>query len=237
MALQRRLLVAADEERRALARELHDETGQSPTALLVRLRTLEGVATLHEARRAARDLRELTSRTLDEVGRLARGLHPRVLDELGLVAAITRYIEEFADTHGIAVMFRKCGMNDGRELVPAAIATTLYRLLQESLTNVARHARARNVRIDLTARNGTVRLTLTDDGRGMDPEALRNSKGAGHAARGHLGLIGMQERTALFGGTLEICSTTGEGTTVAVEFPLGEPRRTDRGNGTGQRHG
>jgi PAS domain S-box-containing protein len=222
--LHHRLMVAADEERRRIARELHDETGQSLTALLVGLRALADAPTLRGARISALRLRELAARTLDDVGRLARGLHPSVLDELGLVPAATRHVEEFERTFGLPITLRTTGLEEHH--VPLPLGTAVYRLLQEALTNIARHAQAHSVRIVLRAESQRIVLEVRDDGIGFDSHrALEPETRKGREVR--LGLLSMRERTALFGGELEIRSAPGRGTTIIARLPLGDapPRK------------
>jgi PAS domain S-box-containing protein len=202
------VMTAQDEERGRIARELHDETGQSLTALLVGLRTLEESQTIGEAVERAQQLREVAARTLRDVGRLARGLHPSVLDDLGLAVAVTRHVQEFARLHGIAEDTRIEGL-DADPLLPL-VQNTVYRVLQEALTNVAKHAGARRVSIRLTRDETTVELRVRDDGVGFEP-------GANH--RG-LGLQGIRERAALLGGAVQLESEPGEGTMLMARFPV-----------------
>jgi PAS domain S-box-containing protein len=201
------VMTAQDEERRRIARELHDETGQSLTALLVGLRTIEGSQTTAQAVQLAQRLRETTAQTLIDVGRLWRGLHPGVLDDLGLAAAVTRHAEEFALAHEVAVKVRIEGL-DADGLSPL-VQATVYRVLQEALTNVARHAGARSVSVRLARRAGSVELRVQDDGAGFKPG---NS--------GRLGLRGMRERAALLGGSLKVESRPGAGTTITAHIPV-----------------
>ncbi len=201
------VMTAQDDERRRIARELHDETGQSLTALLVGLRTIQESRTLAQAVKLARQLRETTARTLVDVGRLWRGLHPGVLDELGLAAAAARHAQDFARLHGITVDVRTEGL-DSSPLAPL-LQLTVYRVLQEALTNVAQHARARTASVRVWRDAGTVALRVEDDGAGFKP-----GKG------GRLGLRGMRERAALLGGSIEVESRLGQGTTVTAQFPV-----------------
>ena len=201
------VMTAQDDERRRIARELHDETGQSLTALLVGLRTIEGSQTAAQAVELARRLRETTAQTLIDVGRLSRGLHPGVLDDLGLAAAVSRHGEEFAQAHRIAVTVQTKGL-DADGLSPL-LQATVYRVLQEALTNVARHAGARSVRIRLVRGKASVELRVQDDGAGFEPG---NS--------GRLGLRGMRERASLLGGSVEVESRPGKGTTITARIPL-----------------
>jgi len=212
-SLLRRLISAQDDERRRTARELHDEAGQALTGVLVGLRRVQAAATLAKAKAGASGLREITSRAVTDVGRLARGLHPSVLDDMGLVAAVRRYVAEYTRLHEVKVTVDA----DARVLsqrLPSAVEVTLYRVVQEALTNVARHAHAKSIEIVIRDGETAVDLIVRDDGSGFDPNALARS-----AARGRLGLIGMRERIALLGGSISIDSRPGAGTTVAVGIP------------------
>src|ERR1043166_3701062 len=190
-------VIAQEEERRRIAHELHDEAGQSLTALLVGLRTIEESRTIAEAAELAQRLRGIAAQTLDEVGRLSRGLHPSILDEVGLPAAVTRQAQEFARLHEIAADLR---IELDATSLPPPLQTTVYRVLQEALTNVARHAGARSVSVRLVRTGTTVELWVRDDGIGFDPAA---GDGAAPGDR-HLGLQGMRERAGLLGGSVEI---------------------------------
>ena len=201
------VMSAQDDERRRIARELHDETGQSLTALLVGLRTIEGAQTAAQAVELACRLRETTARTLIDVGRLWRGLHPGVLDDLGLGAAVTRHAEEFARAYRIAVDVQTEGL-DADGLAPL-LQATLYRVLQEALTNVARHAGARRVNVQLLRSEGAIELRVQDDGAGFKP-----------GKSGRLGLRGMRERAALLGGSVKVESRPGAGTTITARIPV-----------------
>lgn len=208
--LMKRLISVEDEERRRIARELHDETGQSLTALLVGLQAIEERALTHDVRTAAQRLRGVAARTVDDVGRLARGLHPSVLDDVGLAAAARRHASDYAKSFGIAVDLRLKGIASLR--LPPLVQTTLYRILQEALTNVARHARAQRVGVALKREGAMLVLVVRDDGVGFDTGAAR-----GRASG--LGLHGMRERVALLGGSVEIESRPEKGTTVRARIP------------------
>jgi PAS domain S-box-containing protein len=202
------VMTAQDDERGRIARELHDETGQALAALLVGLRTIEEARTMAEAGNLAQQMREVAARTLHDVGRLARGLHPAVLDELGLAVAVTRHVQEFARLHAIAEDTRIEGL-DAEPLLPL-VQNTVYRVLQEALTNVAKHAAARRVSVRLERGDTMVELQVRDDGVGFNP-------GANH--RG-LGLQGMRERAALLGGAVQLESAPGKGTLITARFPV-----------------
>jgi signal transduction histidine kinase len=210
LGLLKRLLSAEDQERRRIARELHDETGQSLTTLLVGLRAIGDITGLAEVRSVAKRLREVAAHTVDEVGRLARGLHPAVLDDKGLVAAMRRHVSDFAKAFGVVIDLRVVG-NVPRRMAPLA-QSTMYRILQEALTNVARHAQARRVGIMLKHKNAILEIVIRDDGVGFDPAAAL-SEASG------LGLHGMQERVALLGGSVAIESRRGHGTSIRARIP------------------
>lgn len=212
-SLLRRLISAQDDERRRTARELHDEAGQALTGVLVGLRRVHAAMTLAKAKAGARGLREITSRAITDVGRLARGLHPSVLDDMGLVAAVRRYVAEYTGLHGMKVSVNADAQVLSQRL-PSALEVTLYRVVQEALTNAARHAHAKCIEIVIRGEETAVELNVRDDGSGFDPNALVRS-----AARGRLGLIGMRERIALLGGSMSLDSRPGAGTTVAVRVP------------------
>ncbi|WP_447972838.1 PAS domain-containing sensor histidine kinase [Nitrospira sp. Kam-Ns4a] len=158
------VMAAQEDERRQLARELHDETGQSLMSLLLGLHTIEAATTLEMAQAQARQYRQIAARTLDEIRRLAMGLRPSVLDDLGLVAALERHAAEYTKAHGILVDLHVHGLESCR--LPMAIETTLYRIIQEALTNVAKHAKATVVGIVLERKPGWVQAIVEDNGRG-----------------------------------------------------------------------
>jgi PAS domain S-box-containing protein len=225
--LLEQVLAAQEEERCRIARDLHDGTGQSLTSLLFGLRALEKAPDLAAARTYAAELRRLTTEAIEEVRRMARGLRPSVLDDLGLVAALDRYVSDFAQAYGMAIEVRAPDLDCRR--LPATAETALYRIVQEALTNVARHSRAKSVRIVIECDPSTIRATVEDDGVGFDRDALLRSPDA----RKHLGLTGMEERAALLNGAVTIESRPGAGTVVRVHVPLteddhGEDPRPDR---------
>jgi PAS domain S-box-containing protein len=220
--LLEQVTAAQEEEQRRLARELHDETGQSLTSLLVGLRTLAEAPSLAAVREQVAELRRVAARTLDEVRRLARGLRPGVLDELGLVPAVDQLATDHTQMHSIAVEVSAVGF--GIERLPPAVETALYRIIQEALTNAAKHSGARTANVVLQRRREMVQAIVSDDGCGFDVEGTLRTP----AARAHLGLHGMRERAALLDGTVTIESTPGEGTTIYVRVPaIGGPDGKD----------
>lgn len=212
-----RVISAEDAERRRIARELHDETSQSLTSLLVGLKALEQTIDSVAGRDRVEHLRALTSRTVEELGRLARGLHPSVLDDLGFPTAIERYGDEYSKAHSIDVDVHIRGL-DAENRLPLVIETTLYRILQEALTNVARHAAARTVSIIVERKDHEIRAIIEDDGSGFDLSEGTTSLDLS----GGLGLHGIRERAALLKGWVTLESAPGIGTTLFVHIPFRE---------------
>jgi PAS domain S-box-containing protein len=205
-----RFMSLQEAERRHIARELHDEAGQLLASLLVGLRAVSESKRLEDARKQAKELRSLVSRTMDEIGSLARGLHPAILDDLGLSAALSRLVTDFEKIHGVRIAL-KAGRFRTDQL-PPAVQIGLYRIVQEALTNVVKHAAARSAEVRFKVLPEFVEVTIADDGRGFDSSLRDRAPGS------HLGLQGMRERTALMGGTLDIASGLG-GTRVTVRIP------------------
>jgi PAS domain S-box-containing protein len=216
--LLNQVITVQEEERRRIARELHDETAQSLASLLLGLSALQESRTVKGARAQARELHQVATRALAEVRRLAWGLRPSVLDDLGLPAALERYASELARTRGIAVEIDTGGLGPGR--LSAAIETALYRIMQEALSNVVRHAGARRVRLRLDRFGAMVSMVIADDGRGFDPDRPPAPATAAHG----LGIHTMRERALVLNGTLTIQSAPGAGTRVSVEMPLAVER-------------
>jgi PAS domain S-box-containing protein len=208
--LLEREFTVQEEERRRIARELHDEAGQLLTSLLVGLRTLEDSVKITEVKAQGHRLRKLAAQAMEEIGRLARGLHPTVLDDHGLGVALSRYVAEYTETHKIAVHLTLSGLDSSN--LPLAAQIRLYRILQEALTNVARHSGAKKVSIIFTRSATVLKVAVIDDGCGFDAEAV--------AASSHrLGIQSMRERAAMLGGTVSFTSQ-GKGTRILVQIPL-----------------
>ncbi len=203
----RRVVEAQELERKRLARELHDETGQALTSILLGLRTLEDTKSEEELASAVAALREIAVSTLHDVRRLAVELRPKTLDDFGLVPAVERLAESFGEQTGLHVQF------EARlaERLPPDVETALYRIVQEGLTNVVKHARARTVSILLTRKGSSVAAVIEDDGRGFSQDAY---EGEG------IGIVGMRERLALIDGTLSVETAPGAGTALVAEVPL-----------------
>jgi signal transduction histidine kinase len=204
----RRAVEAQELERKRLSRELHDETGQALTSILLGLRSLEETGD-ESVTEAVVSLRELVVQTLQDVRRLAVELRPTALDDFGLAAALERLANTFAEQTGTAVEFES---RLADERLPGDVETALYRIVQEALTNIVKHARADHVSIVLQRKDKVVTAVIEDDGRGFAADAQRD---------GGLGLKGMKERVELVNGRFQIESSAGTGTTLVVEVPAG----------------
>lgn len=212
--LSRRLVEVQETERREIARELHDETGQALTSLKLGLRLLEKDAT-HPKNVIAHvaELRETTDNVMESLHRLAMNLRPASLDHLGLIATLKNLVDNVRQQSGLKARFRALGFSN--ELgIPENIETALYRIVQEALTNIIRHAKATRADIILEHRDHKLVLIIEDDGRGFGTRELSSPE--------HLGIIGMRERTEQIGGKMILESTRGIGTTIVVEVPFGD---------------
>jgi two-component system, NarL family, sensor kinase len=214
-ALSRRLVQAQEAERGRVALELHDHITQLLCATLVRSQVLSNKLSARDwpAKREAMRLREMLGQTAAEVERISRNLRPGVLDQLGLVAVLRDTSKEFAQRTGVAVKLA-CVRLAPR--LPADTELTLYRILQEALKNVEKHARARHVTVCLKQQDGFVQLAIEDDGVGFDldhPPAKRQGKGG-------LGLLSMRERVTCVGGAFKVKSSRRAGTAIEVRVPL-----------------
>jgi len=204
----RRVVEAQELERTRLARELHDETGQALTSILLELKSLEQALGSEEGRAQAASLRDLVVSTLQDVRRLAVELRPSALDDFGLQPALERLVDTYSQHTSIPVDLE---IQLGGQRLPSEVETTLYRLVQEALTNIAKHAGATAVSVLLTRKPASVALVVEDDGEGFDPADARD---------GSLGIVGMRERLGLLGGRLRVESAPGKGATLAAEVPL-----------------
>lgn len=215
--LSRQVLTAQEGERQRIARELHDETAQSLTSLLIGLRMIEKAGTPQELLSRISDLRSQTMRTLEEVRKMAVDLRPSTLDDLGLAAALHWYTGDFARRNRIEVSFRECGL-DAR--LSDDVEVVVYRIVQEALTNVAKHAEATRVDVSVALEGWNVLASVVDNGVGFDVPSVMRSRERG------LGLFGMQERVALVGGSFRITSLPGQGTRVSVTIPTHQAPNT-----------
>lgn len=211
--LSRQLIATQESERRHLARELHDEIGQSLTGIKLNLKALQHPAQVPKSSSLVQDTIDVVDQTLLQVRSLALDLRPSMLDDIGLVAALRWCLNRQSQRAGFAPHFVAESAVSGAS---PEINTACFRIAQESLTNVSRHAQARNVRVEIRQLDRELELLVSDDGIGFDVPAARDR--ASHGAS--LGLLGMQERVQLVGGQFEIESNPSGGTTVRARFPM-----------------
>jgi signal transduction histidine kinase len=225
--LSQRLVEVSEATLQAVSRELHDDFGQAITAVRMDLNRVEReLPPTSTARQQLRSARHQLANILQNVRNLSQILRPAVLDDLGLVAAIESYATRFSERTGVSVELQ---LPSSEPTLPPEIELTLYRVLQEALTNVARHARAHNVHITLERTEDRIRLSVRDDGKGF-VVAERTAPPSGFG----LGIAGMRERAQLYGGNLRVQSKLGEGTEVIVELPLVNTAEGDRERGVAQ---
>ncbi len=213
--LLNRAISAQEEERRRIARELHDEFGQTLTGLVMSIESLENTTQPTQFREKLQHNKSLVSRALEDLRRLTVDLRPSVLDDLGLIAAIRSYIQSRLAAAGIRAQFETKGFTGEKHLAPT-IETALFRIVQEAGNNIIRHAQAHQVKIQLTLSDSRITAAIEDDGQGFDVEAVMRSRSEKQA----LGLLGIQERAMLLGGTFDVKSVVGTGTRLTVEIPL-----------------
>jgi signal transduction histidine kinase len=211
-------VTSQEEERHRIARELHDQMGQHLTALTLGLKALrdaddDGRSGDYRLQR----LQDLINQIGQEAHRIALELRPTALDDLGLHSALWNYAEEWSERCGIEVDFQSRGL-DQRRLDPE-VETTVYRVVQEALTNVAKHAEAEHVALILEHRSDHLLAIVEDDGRGFDAEMVLGSPAFGS----RMGLVGMKERAALVGGAIQVESSPDNGTAVLIRIPLSSP--------------
>ncbi|HWQ83003.1 MAG TPA: GAF domain-containing protein, partial [Anaerolineales bacterium] len=212
---------AQEDERKRIARELHDETSQTLTAMLFTLDDAAECSDLNEVRQRLSHLRGLSEHTLDGVHKLIFDLRPSMLDHLGLVPALRGYAEACLVNQGVRVVVDE---TSAPRRLESGVETAIFRVVQEALNNIARHAAARNVWIQLNYNHQCLTVTVEDDGIGFEPSSVQISP-SGHPGKGNqrgLGLMGMRERLELLGGTLEITSLPGQGTELVITVPLME---------------
>lgn len=211
--LRRKLLQAQEEERRRIARELHDQMGQNLSALNVGLKSLVNPQSRADLGNQVQRLQELAAQTARDLHRVAVELRPAALDELGLVKAIRALADPWSMRYGIDVDF------EAGQYQPAGISseteTVLYRIIQEALNNVAKHSGAKHVALVLSRSADHVQVIVEDDGRGFDSRVSPSRNG-----RGRLGLLGIQERLGMIGGTLKVESAPESGATLIVRIPI-----------------
>ncbi len=214
--LTRRLVVAQEEERKRIAQELHDELGQALTAISLDLGGIEKALppeTFPGIRERLIDARSLADEVDERISELALDLRPSLLDDLGLLPTLQWYLNRYSQRLGIEVAM---DFKDLESRLPGEVETTLYRVIQEALTNIARHAQAGTVRLSLERSATAVAVTIQDDGRGFDVEEVQSSA----ASLGGVGLLGINDRVSTLGGRVEIHSRPGQGVRIQIEIPL-----------------
>ena len=210
-----KVISVQEDERKRISRELHDETSQSLTSVMVGLRLLESHSVHEDNKRSLCEMREVVASTLDEIRNMARQLRPSVLDDLGLFPAIQRYIADYPRRFGLDVDLHVRGLIDQR--LNPQIEIAAYRIIQEALTNIARHAIAENACVIMEHRQNQLLIVIEDDGIGFNTQEFENKESG-------LGIFGMKERAALAGGSLVIETKPGTGTSLYLKIPLEEDR-------------
>lgn len=207
-------ITAQEDERKRISRELHDEFGQTLTGLIMTIESMADMVTPEQIKLKGKlgSAKSLVTRALEDIRRLTLDLRPSALDDLGLVTAIRTYANTHLENRGIKVKFESKGF--GERLNPV-VETSVFRIVQEAINNIIKHAGANNVRIQLTSSEGKVTACVEDDGKGFDVAAVLRS----HTGKDSLGLVGIQERTMLLGGTFNIKSLPGKRTSLRVEIP------------------
>jgi signal transduction histidine kinase len=208
------LFAAIEEERRHIACDLHDGVGQSLTMVISGLRSLSETVGRQEVSRRILGLKETAEMGLTEVKRLSLGLRPSLLDDLGLAPAIERLAVDVQTHHGVEVRVEDDAIQGIR--FPAAVETALFRICQEALTNVVKHASARRAEVRLFREPEAILLEIVDDGCGIDADRLHRKALDGS----HMGIVGMCERATLLGGELSVVGEPGEGTRITARIPL-----------------
>jgi signal transduction histidine kinase len=209
----RKVISAQEEERRRIARELHDDTAQALAAVGVSLEAALEDMPLTPARWRLESLKLLVNQSLTDLHRVIYDLRPSILDDLGLSAAIHWLAEEHLRRTGVAVKVESYGID---ERLPSEIETAVFRVIQEALSNIERHAEADAVLAQVSLENGTLSVEIEDDGKGFEPDTVGVTTGS---ARG-LGLQGMRERVELMGGSFTLISSPGRGTRIAITVPV-----------------
>ena len=219
-SLSHKLILVREEESRRIARELHDEIGQILAVLNLNLAAVKKGAGSEIAREAVDGCLDLVARLITKVRRLSLDLHPPLLDDFGLVTALRRHVESLAECTGLDLRFQA---DEGIGRLGTELETVCYRVVQEAITNALRHAEPVHLLIRLRLDAGKLELSVSDDGRGFDPEAALERSAGGES----LGLLGMRERVSLVSGELSIISAPGAGTVIKASFPLVRTREED----------
>jgi signal transduction histidine kinase len=220
--LSRQLLLAQEEERKMISRELHDQIAQTLTGINVRLASLktEALADTKGLQKKITSTQRLVEKSVDIVHRFARELRPTVLDDLGLIPALLAFMKSFTKRTGVRTHLTAFA---ALEQLNSTRRTVLFRVVQEALTNVARHAQASRVEVSIQKLPGRIRMKIKDDGKSFQVQRVLQAKG-----NKHLGLLGMRERLEMIGGNFGVESAPGKGTIVQAQIPLGNGRAGGR---------
>lgn len=214
-ALLSRVVNAQEEERKRVAAEIHDTIAQSLVGLLTRVQTCQSLLpkTSKKAQSALDELKTLALENIKEVRQIIFNLRPSTLDDLGLIPTIEHYLKKFETETKIKTSLTVHGL-EGK--LPPVLETAIYRVIQEAMTNVKKHAKADHVSLEILKRSGRLRLTISDNGAGFKPEKARGKSPDGDS----VGILGMKERVALLGGTFEVHALEGKGSKIMIEVPL-----------------
>ncbi|MGA2700027.1 MAG: response regulator [Isosphaeraceae bacterium] len=219
-SLSHKLILVREQESRHIARALHDEIGQILAVLNLNLAAVKKGAGSELARQSVDGCLDLVARLITKVRRLSLDLHPSLLDDFGLVTALRRHVESLADRTGLDLRFQA---DEGIVRLGTELETVCFRVVQEAITNALRHAEPGHLLVRLRLYKGKLELSVSDDGRGFDPEAALERSAGGES----LGLLGMRERVALVSGELSIISAPGAGAVIKASFPLIKTREED----------
>jgi signal transduction histidine kinase len=216
--LSRQLLLAQEEERKMISRELHDQIAQTLTGINVRLASLktEAMVNTKGLQKKITSTQRLVEKSVDIVHRFARELRPTVLDDLGLIPALHSFMKSFAKRTGVRASLIAFA---AVEQLDTARRTVLFRVAQEALTNVGRHAQASRVEVSIQKLPNRICMKIKDDGKSFQVQRMLHAKG-----NKHLGLLGMRERLEMIGGSLGVESAPGKGTTICAQIPPGNGR-------------
>jgi signal transduction histidine kinase len=223
--LSRQILIAHEEERKKISRELHDEIGQILAGVNIRLATLKNESAIHDqnVKRKIASTQELVERSMKTIHRFARELRPAVLDDVGLIPALQAHIKDLVQRTRMPIRFQVSNPARIRGQLDSVQRTAFYRVAQEALSNVVKHAKASFVRMSLQRRNGTFHMEIKDNGKSFSVERMMRMK-----RLKRLGLLGMRERMEMIGGSLTLEAKPGKGTTVRAQAPLKIPHASIR---------
>jgi signal transduction histidine kinase len=223
--LSHQILIAHEEERKKISRELHDEIGQILAGVNIRLATLKNESTIHNrsVKRKIASTQQLVEKSMRTIHRFARELRPAVLDDVGLIPALQSYVKDFARRTRIPVRLKVVNPSRIKGRLDSVQRTAFYRVAQEALSNVVKHAKASLVHMSLHRYDGVVRMEIKDNGKSFSVERMMHMK-----RRKRLGLLGMRERMEMIGGSFALESNPGQGTTVRVQAPVKIPNGANR---------